>query len=94
MATVGLIAWGCYGYWFVADGFLVAGRLFGKRKRIDLGKSPDYCKKTVSALVLGLYKSEAYVITGDDGTQITVLVSDKNSAFIYGNLIAMLEKDA
>ena len=89
-ANVGLIVWGCYGYWFVADGFLVSGKLFGKRKRIELEKAADCCKKTVSALVLGLYKSEAYVITGDDGTQITVLLNEKNSDFIHDNLISRI----
>ena len=60
--TITLIIKDCYEYWFLSNDSIISKKLFSKRKVIKLAEVEKVEKKIVSALVLGTYKSEAYVI--------------------------------
>ncbi len=60
--TITLIIKDCYEYWFLSNDSIISKKLFSKRKVIKLAEVEKVEKKIVSALILGTYKSEAYVI--------------------------------
>ncbi len=74
--TIFLIVKLCYGYWVLLNDSIIYKKLFSRRTKIKLTEIEKIEKKTVSALVLGTYKSEAYIISSGD-RKIIILVGGK-----------------
>ena len=66
----------CYGYWILSDDSIVYKQLFSKRTEIKIKEIEKVEKKLVSALVLGIYKSEAYIIYSSD-RKIVILITER-----------------
>ena len=66
----------CYGYWILSDDSIIYKKLFSKRIKVKLSEIERVEKKIVSALVLGTYKSEAYIITSGD-KKIVILIGER-----------------
>ncbi len=60
--TTVLIIIGCYEYWFLSDEYIYSKKIFRKKVAIKLSEIDKVEKKIVPAIVLGVYKSEAYII--------------------------------
>ena len=60
--TITLIVKGCYEYWILFDDSILSKKLFSKKVIIKFTEIEKVEKKVVPALVLGMYKSEAYII--------------------------------
>ena len=63
----------CYGYWILMDDSIIYKKLFSKRRQIILTEINKVEKKTIPALILGTYKSEAYIIYSND-MKIVILI--------------------
>lgn len=61
-STIFLIVKYCYEYWILLDDSIIYKKLFSKRIKMNLTEIKKVEKKIVPALVLGIYKSEAYII--------------------------------
>lgn len=66
----------CYGYWFLSENEICGKKLFRKKVSIKINEIERVEKKIVPALVLGTYKSEAYIIHSKD-KKIVVLIDEK-----------------
>jgi hypothetical protein len=66
----------CYGYWILLDDSIIYKKLFSKRRKVKLSEIERVEKKIVSALVLGIYKSEAYIISSSDN-KIIILIRER-----------------
>ena len=66
----------CYAYWIFSDDSIICKKLFAKRVEIKLAEIKKVEKKTVPALVLGIYKSDAYVIYSNDN-KIQILIGER-----------------
>jgi hypothetical protein len=77
VCTAVLILRGCYEYWTLTEEGISGKKPFRKKTVIGLGEIEKVEKATVPALILGVYKSEAYVIYSGD-SKITILLSKKN----------------
>jgi hypothetical protein len=60
--TITLMIKRCYEYWIMSDDSIISKKLFSRKVIIKFSEIERVEKKIVPALVLGLYKSEAYVI--------------------------------
>ena len=60
--TTFLIIKFCYGYWILSDDLIIYKTLFSKKVKIKLTDIEKVEKKMVSAFVLGVYKSEAFIV--------------------------------
>ena len=66
----------CYEYWTISDDSITSKKIFSKRKLIKLAEIEKVEKKIIPALVLGTYKSEAYIIYSAIN-KIVILISDR-----------------
>lgn len=73
--TTFLIIKFCYGYWVLLDDSIIYKKLFSKRRKIKLAEINKVEQKTIPALILGIYKSEAYIIHSND-IKIVILIKD------------------
>lgn len=82
--TTFLIIEFCYGYWILLDDSIIYKKLFSNRRKIKLSEIEKVEKKIVFALVLGVYKSEAYIIYSSN-RKIVILIgkSKKYSELDY-----------
>ena len=69
-----------YTYWILLDDSIAFKKLFRKKIIIKFDEIIKVEKKTVTALILGVYKCEAYVI--DDGRKTINILIDKNKTAI------------
>lgn len=72
----------------LTDDFILSKKLFKKRTIICFKEIIKVEKKTIPALILGLYKSEAYIIYSKD-KKIVVFLNNKK---MYVDLDYKLEK--
>lgn len=70
-----IIVW-CFGYWFMNDKMIYSKKLFWKKKIIYLDQIEKVEKKKITAWVLGIGSSEAYIIYSGK-TKITILINEK-----------------
>jgi hypothetical protein len=78
LTSIVLIVKGCYEYWILFDDALVSKKIFCKRTEIKLTEIQKVEKKIVPALVLGIYKSEAYIIYSKN-EKIIILIDNKKN---------------
>lgn len=76
--TVFLIIKYCYEYWILLDDSIIYKKLFFKRKKMKLTDIRKVEKKIVPTLVLGIYKSEAYIIHFIN-RKITILIRERKN---------------
>lgn len=74
--TTFLIIKYCYEYWFFLDDTIFSKKLFLRRIEIKLAEIEKVEKKIVPALVLGNYKSDAYIIYAN-GRKILILIGGR-----------------
>ncbi len=75
VVTLILIVKCCYEYWILLDDSIISKKLFSKRRVIKLSEIEKVEKKIIPALVLGTYKSEAYIIYSN--TNKIVILTDE-----------------
>lgn len=78
----------CYEYWILLDDSITSKKLFSKKVVVKFAEIEKVEKKTVSALILGVYKSEAYVIYSKIN-KIVILISERKK---YNELDIQLNK--
>jgi hypothetical protein len=66
----------CYEYWILSDDSIISKKILSKRTVIKLDEIEKVEKKIVPALILGIYKSEAYIISSKN-SKITVLINER-----------------
>lgn len=86
--TTFLIIKFCYGYWVLLDDSIIYKKLFSKRRKIKLAEINKVEQKTILALILGIYKSEAYIIHSNT-IKIVILIKDGKK---YSELSSELAK--
>ena len=86
--TAFLIIKFCYGYWILLDDSIIYKKLFSKRRQIKLEEINKVELKTIPALILGIYKSKAYIIHSNDMKIIILLKEGKK----YSELSSELTK--
>lgn len=86
--TTLLIVKCCYKYWILLDDSIIYKKPFYKRWRIKLSDINKVEKKTIPALILGIYKSESYIIYSNDA-KIVILI---RKGEIYSKLSSKLTK--
>lgn len=84
--TIFLIIKYCYGYWILLDDSIICKKLFSKRRKMKLIEIKKVEKKTISAFVLGIYKSEAYIIYSSD-KKIVILIGKRKKYFELDNVL-------
>ena len=84
--TIFLIIKYCYGYWILLDDSIICKKLFSKRRKMKLIEIKKVEKKTISAFVLGTYKSEAYIIYSSD-KKIVILIGKRKKYFELENVL-------
>ena len=84
--TIFLIIKYCYGYWILLDDSIICKKLFSKRRKMKLIEIKKVEKKTISAFVLGIYKSEAYIIYSSD-KKIVILIGKRKKYFELENVL-------
>ena len=84
--TIFLIIKYCYGYWILLDDSIICKQLFSKRRKMKLIEIKKVEKKTISAFVLGIYKSEAYIIYSSD-KKIVILIGKRKKYFELDNVL-------
>ena len=75
-STIFLIVKYCYEYWILLDDSIIYKKLFSKRIKMNLTEIKKVEKKIVPAFVLGVYKSEAYIIHSSC-RKIVILIGEK-----------------
>ena len=68
-----LIINGCYEYWVLTEDCIYNKKLFRKRIKIIIDEIDKVERVVVPAIILGLYKSNAYVVYSK-GYKITILI--------------------
>lgn len=86
--TTFLIIKFCYGYWILLDDSIIYKKLFSKRRQIKLAEINKVELKTIPALILGTYKSKAYIINSNDKKIVILLKEGKK----YSELSSELTK--
>ena len=86
--TIFLIIKYCYGYWILLDDSIIYKKLFSKRRQIKLAEINKVELKTIPALILGTYKSKAYIIHSNDKKIVILLKEGKR----YSELSSELTK--
>lgn len=84
--TIFLIIKYCYGYWILLDDSIICKKLFSKRRKMKLVEIKKVEKRTISAFVLGIYKSEAYIIYSSD-KKIVILIGKRKKYFELDNVL-------
>ena len=84
--TIFLIIKYCYGYWILLDDSIICKKLFSKRRKMKLIEIKKVEKKTISAFVLGIYKSKAYIIYSSD-KKIVILIGKRKKYFELDNVL-------
>ena len=84
--TIFLIIKYCYGDWILLDDSIICKKLFSKRRKMKLIEIKKVEKKTISAFVLGIYKSEAYIIYSSD-KKIVILIGKRKKYFELDNVL-------
>ena len=84
--TIFLIIKYCYGYWILLDDSIICKKLFSKRRKMKLVEIKKVEKKTISAFILGIYKSEAYIIYSSD-KKIVILIGKRKKYFELENAL-------
>ena len=84
--TIFLIIKYCYGYWILLDDSIICKKLFSKRRKMKLVEIKKVEKKTISAFILGIYKSEAYIIYSSD-KKIVILIGKRKKYFELDNAL-------
>ena len=83
--TTVLIIIGCYEYWFLSDEYIYSKKIFRKKVTIKLSEIDKVEKKIVPAIVLGVYKSEAYIIYSKN-KRISILTNGKKNSDLDSEL--------
>ena len=86
--TVIIIVKGCYEYWIVSEKYICSKKIFRKKNVIKFDEIVSVEKKIVPAFVLGIYKSEAYIIC----SQINKIVILNNKRKRFSDLDLILGK--
>ena len=86
--TILLIIKYCYEYWILIDDSIICKKLFSKRIQIILTEINKVEIKTIPALILGTYKSKAYIISAND-MKIVILIREGKE---YSELRSKLTK--
>ena len=68
------------------DDSIICKKLFSKRRKMKLIEIKKVEKKTISAFVLGIYKSEAYIIYSSD-KKIVILIGKRKKYFELDNVL-------
>ena len=76
VVTITIIIKYCYEYWILLDDSITSKKLFSKKVIVKFIEIEKVEKKTVSALILGVYKSEAYVIYSKNN-KIVILINGR-----------------
>ena len=84
--TIFLIIKYCYGYWILLDDSIICKKLFSKRRKMKLVEIKKVEKKTISAFVLGTYKSEVYIIYSSY-KKIVILIGKRKKYFELENVL-------
>lgn len=74
--TTFLIIKFCYGYWILLDDSIIYKKLFSRRRQMKLTEINKVELRTIPALILCTYKSEAYIIYSND-TKIVILIAER-----------------
>lgn len=74
--TIFLIIKFCYEYWILLDDSIIYKKLFSRRRQIKLTEINKVELRTIPALILCTYKSEAYIIHSND-TKIVILIAER-----------------
>ena len=80
IAITVIIVKNCYEYWFLSADSIVSKKMFARRVIIKLADIERVEKKKISAFVLGLYSSEAYLIYSKNSI-IVILTDDKRKRY-------------
>ncbi|GEM_PF-5108889 len=78
---------GCFGYWILSKDSIFSKRLFRKKIEIKFTEIKKVEKRIVPAIVLGLYKSEAYIVYSDID-KITILISGRKKYYELDSKLA------
>ena len=76
----------CYEYWIINKTCICSKKLFRRQIIIDLKDIEKVEKKVVHALVLGIYRSDAYVISSKQ-KKITILINERK---VYTDLESVI----
>ena len=74
--TLILIIKCCYEYWILLVDSIISKKLFSKRRVIKLAEIEKVEKNIIPAIVLGIYKSEAYIIYSN-ANKIVILTDER-----------------
>lgn len=91
--TIFLIIKFCYGYWVLLDETLIYKKIFCKRRQIKLAEINKVEQKTIPALILGTYKSEAYLIYSNDIKIVILLKQGKKYSELDYALTKFINKN-
>ena len=86
--TTFLIIKFCYGYWILLDDSIIYKKMFSKRRQIKLAEINKVELKTIPALILGTYKSKAYIIHSND-IKIDILIKEGKEHFELDRVLAI-----
>ena len=80
ITTIIFIVLYCYEYWVLTDNRIFSKKMFRKKVEITLEELEKVEKKMVPALILGIYKSDAYIIYSNC-KKIVILKNKRNNLF-------------
>ena len=78
---------GCYEYWILTEKCICSKKIFRKKLVINLCEIEKVEKKVVSALILGIYQSEAYIIRSQS-KKIVILINERKKYCDLDNELA------
>ena len=77
----------CYEYWILTEKSICSKKIFRKKVVINLCDIENVEKKVIDALILGPYKSEAYIIQSQS-KKITILINERKKYYDLDNELA------
>ena len=87
-----LIIMFCYEYWYLSEDLIYSKKLFRKRVVINLNEIEKVEKKVVPALVMSVYKSDAYIIYANNKKIVVLIDEGKKLHDLESELEPKLEK--
>ena len=77
----------CYGYWILSEHSICSKKLLRGKVTIKLNEIDKVEKKTIPALIFGIFESDAYIIHSK-GQKIEILLKEKRDYFDLDNKLA------
>lgn len=77
----GLLIWDGYGYWNIDENRILYKKFFRKKIIIPLSMKYNAVKKIKSALILGAYKTNVYIIEFNNQKAI-IYINEKNENYL------------